>query len=315
MNKPTNCTIDGCTDQPYGRGWCLFHYKRWHRTGTPHRLCKGCGNNLPENVRGYCSKACKPLCAIEGCGKPESAKGWCKTHYNRNHRWGSPHLRPAECVTCGTTFPVGPKGHNAKFCTEDCKPRCSIDQCDRPAQSHGWCTMHYRRYLTHGDPLRSDRTEWATEWVCVVCGTEVEKGSGRRAHCSGRCQVLWAKYGPNLERSKPCQRCGTTIDMFDSMTPDRIKRRSDTALCNGCSKRDRRPARRQLDELLIRDFLICGICDEPVDPEIEWPAHRSVTVDHILPVAHGGTDDIDNLQLAHLACNASKQDRVGFKIA
>lgn len=314
MDKPTNCSINGCADRTYGRGWCMFHYKRWHKTGSPHRLCKGCGANLAENVRGYCSKACKPLCSIDGCGKSESAKGWCTTHYERDRRWGSPHLRPAQCVTCGTTFSVGPKGHNAKFCSDDCKPRCSVDECDRPAQSHGWCTMHYRRHLVNGDPTISNRTEWATEWVCVVCGANVQKGSGRRAHCSGRCQQLWARSGGNIERSRECTRCGEPIDLFEGATPSR-KRRADVALCVGCKGRDRRPARRQLAHLLVRDFLICGICDRPVDPDLAWPEHRSATVDHILPVAHGGTDDLDNLQLAHFACNSTKQNRVGFKIA
>lgn len=314
MDKPT-CTIDGCTNQPYGRGWCLFHYKRWHRSGSPHRLCKGCGNNLPENVRGYCSKACKPLCSIDGCGKPESSKGWCKTHYERDRRWGSPHLRPAECVTCGTTFPVGPMGHNAKFCSDECKTVCSIPGCTRVVKSRTWCHLHYRRYETHGTPTPVGVREWATEWVCVVCGADVPKGSGRRAHCSNRCQVIWARHGENLERVKECVQCGDIINMFETDTPNRMKRRSDTALCGSCRRRDTRAARRLLADLLIRDFLICGICDQPVDPDLKWPAHRSVTVDHIIPVAHGGSDDIENLQLAHLACNATKQDRVGFKIA
>lgn len=313
MDKPT-CTIDGCTNQPYGRGWCLFHYKRWHRSGSPHRLCKGCGANLPENVRGYCSKACKPLCSIDGCGKPESAKGWCKTHYERDRRWGSPHLRPADCVTCGTTFPVGPKGHNAKFCSDECKTVCSIPGCTRVAKARTWCHLHYRRYETHGTPTPVGVMEWATEWVCVVCGTAVPKGSGRRAYCSGRCQQLWIRSGGDIERSRECIRCGELIDLFEGATPSR-KRRTDVALCVGCKGRDRRPARRQLAHLLVRDFLICGICDRPVDPDLEWPAHCSATVDHILPVAHGGGDELDNLQLAHFACNSTKQNRVGFKIA
>jgi hypothetical protein len=30
---------------------------------------------------------------------------------------------------------------------------CSIDGCDRPHEARGWCSTHYRRWKTHGDPL------------------------------------------------------------------------------------------------------------------------------------------------------------------
>lgn len=30
---------------------------------------------------------------------------------------------------------------------------CSIDGCESPVRSRGWCSIHYRRWLEHGDPL------------------------------------------------------------------------------------------------------------------------------------------------------------------
>jgi len=29
---------------------------------------------------------------------------------------------------------------------------CSIDECDKPAKSYGWCNSHYERWRKHGDP-------------------------------------------------------------------------------------------------------------------------------------------------------------------
>lgn len=35
---------------------------------------------------------------------------------------------------------------------------CVIDQCVKPRLSRGWCSMHYFRWLRHGDPLTVFRT-------------------------------------------------------------------------------------------------------------------------------------------------------------
>ena len=31
------CSIDGCVDNAWARGWCTKHYRRWHRHGDPLR--------------------------------------------------------------------------------------------------------------------------------------------------------------------------------------------------------------------------------------------------------------------------------------
>lgn len=43
------------------------------------------------------------------------------------------------------------------------KTNCSIEGCDKPHLSRGWCLMHYRRWDRHGDPMRSIAT--AQEYV------------------------------------------------------------------------------------------------------------------------------------------------------
>lgn len=56
---------------------------------------------------------------------------------------------------------------------------------------------------------------------------------------------------------------------------------------------------------------ICGICGKPVDKSLRFPHPLSPTIDHIIPVDRGGhPSDIDNLQLAHFACNRAKSNKI-----
>lgn len=58
------------------------------------------------------------------------------------------------------------------------------------------------------------------------------------------------------------------------------------------------------DYVIDRDGRTCGICGRYVSPE------EALDIDHIHPVAAGGTDDPDNLQVSHASCNRRKGARV-----
>lgn len=54
----------------------------------------------------------------------------------------------------------------------------------------------------------------------------------------------------------------------------------------------------------------CGICNEKIDPSLRFPDPMCGTVDHIVPIACGGTHTWSNCQPAHKHCNEKKADRV-----
>lgn len=56
--------------------------------------------------------------------------------------------------------------------------------------------------------------------------------------------------------------------------------------------------------LLARDGDRCPICGEVLDRRVRDPDDpRYVTFDHVTPVSRGGVTRLDNLRLAHRACN------------
>ncbi len=64
-------------------------------------------------------------------------------------------------------------------------------------------------------------------------------------------------------------------------------------------------------KIILRTQEVCGICGYPVDKSLKYPDPMSATIDHIIPINKGGhPSDIDNMQLAHFACNRQKSDKI-----
>lgn len=67
-----------------------------------------------------------------------------------------------------------------------------------------------------------------------------------------------------------------------------------------------------LQALMEKDNYTCCICGKAVDcndREGRRIGRLYPTLDHIIPISKGGSHTWDNVQLAHMACNAGKCDR------
>ena len=53
----------------------------------------------------------------------------------------------------------------------------------------------------------------------------------------------------------------------------------------------------------------CHICGQPIDYSLKYPDPMCVVVDHLVPIAKGGSDGIQNKKAAHHACNSKKRAR------
>lgn len=73
-------------------------------------------------------------CAYETCKRPPHARGWCKSHYEKERKKRSAAFLAASPIP----QPVEP---------------CEIDDCPNPMKARGWCNAHYLKWFHYGDPL------------------------------------------------------------------------------------------------------------------------------------------------------------------
>ena len=55
---------------------------------------------------------------------------------------------------------------------------------------------------------------------------------------------------------------------------------------------------------------VCHLCGEVIDMRLKWPNRWSLTMDHVLPISRGGSNDLENIRPAHGSCNSAKRDRL-----
>lgn len=112
----------------------------------------------------------------------------------------------------------------------------------------------------------------------------------------------------------PCQRCGET---FTALVTRIDTARYCSTRCLSADAHDRRRARKAAAyiapvfrrRIFERDSWRCQLCKRKVDPTKEVPHPRAPTIDHVVPLAAGGTHEPANVQTACFLCNATKGDR------
>lgn len=105
---------------------------------------------------------------------------------------------------------------------------------------------------------------------CVCCGSTFRRTSGRHT-CSNACR--------------------------DEVKRERYRRK------NRRRRLRSEPGSYTLDDLISRDGRRCHLCDGRVDVRLSGMHARGPTIDHLVPISDGGSDDLRNVALAHRECN------------
>src|SRR3954447_19665791 len=246
---------------------------RWHHLEVDGRtgVCQDCGTAFPAGKRGAVAARC-PSC-------------------RRSRR---------TCPTCAGHLPriVRSNGSTAlpRYCSDGCKPRCTVPGCDRPQRKKAMCGRCYAIAHTGGDPAsphhrwhtgpprptptRSRHSPAQTRWCCV-CGSTPENKtwtSRTRRFCSPACERLWYRNDGKVPTGYNCANCAEWVDLA---RPGKRKR-SDSKLCDDCKPWHPRSSATKPRDLAERDGPQCRLCGDEVDLDLTYPDRMCPSIDHVV---------------------------------
>lgn len=117
----------------------------------------------------------------------------------------------------------------------------------------------------------------------------------RYAHCK-QCQKLFVTHGHRIVYcSNPCLEKYT-----QKQQSTRKNHRKRARLAHAKHEKYSRV------EIWERDKFRCYLCKKTLSPLTPFPHPRSLTLDHVIPIARGGSDTRDNVRTACFQCNSTK---------
>lgn len=120
--------------------------------------------------------------------------------------------------------------------------------------------------------------ELKTPKICAICGAEYYSQSPNSKYCSNKCKRK--NKGASVRR-----RCRKYNVYYDPQVKAQDVFRRDHYICK-----------------------ICGLECNTQDDKWGYTGPYSPSVDHIIPLAKGGTHTWDNVQCVHIICNSYKRD-------
>jgi hypothetical protein len=231
-------------------------------------------------------------CSIGDCSRQHWSRGMCSLHYQRWRKHGSADIALR-----------APNGTSASGCSAG-----GCGYVDPHGLVHGLCRKHYGRergvYQVGKPPIEAR--------PCAHCG-QTYRPRTRHAgiYCTRKCKELARAPKKSL---RTCPHCG------DRFMPIHAGHFLCSRRCSSAAHRLQSKFRSRAGELTRpdiwrykiaeRDGWRCGICGMPVSPTARYPDPLQATLDHILPVSRGGSNDPSNLRLAHMGCNRSRGNRM-----
>lgn len=232
----------------------------------------------------------------------------CTKHYDRWRKHGTTDERYRHCPKNHTLSPdnvVEIAGQRrCRTCREqkpDAEP-CVIDGCVSPQLARDWCRKHYLRWYRIGDTGTPPRF---MPKVCTV--DDCEKSAVRRGLCSKHF-ARWKTHGTTDDPPRRPTEC--SIEGCDRKPQARgwCKRHYKQLTGQGAAHEMKRHALKRgtqvesvdYERILDEHGMVCHICSG------EIASLADLNMDHVIPLARGGTHTYDNIRPSHKRCNQRK---------
>lgn len=227
--------------------------------------------------------------------------------------------RPAfiNCARCGAEKQVGRGGPTPIYCSANCRAALKYERSRQDGR--------YEQERVAARQRTRDRQQ-ANARPCPYCDalmlhpTRVQCGKEacKRRYYADRMRT-WqrihkAETGEWYHRKYADQQRDYARRRYQTQSHWR-ERYPDTAATADARRRMRMEQARTAEvfaplDVHTRDGWTCRLCLLPIDPEVAWPDPMSASVDHVIPLVHGGQHSMINVQSAHLGCNSRKRDRL-----
>lgn len=280
------------------------------------RICKYCGAEFIayRKNKEYCSRRCKDVAIKVRKGIK------CNTSTEPYHKI---------CVICGSAFDTFRDA--AVTCSEKCARARRIGYDPNTKRIN---TVEEWVNAAQGGFEYVSHTGGRIKIKCKRCGNVIERAYSTVKHKNVECEYCkevkqlqearqkMACFLIALKDARTPRRCANCGKMFTSNYPTQ-KYCSDKCKSVGKTHRSRcrhygvycDPSVTRI-KVVRRDKNICQICGKTCDPnDRRWGTLGAnfPTLDHIIPLAKGGTHTWDNVQYACASCNSYKRDLIDPK--
>jgi HNH endonuclease len=278
-----HCREEGCVKPIKARGWCSKHYQRWREYGDP--------NPKPKPPR---------LCNRQGCEQIHYGKGLCRQHYRDEYnKTNAERLAEYE-----QKRKQDPKRKAAELKRQQGRRSYLASWQRRPRMPYwaAWWEEQRRQEDIYDIGARlpvlwtGPRIVKGKATIKGKAAIKISQGPKTRQFIAGFCIVekcgeAWIDYAGRANGSRYCQeharirqkrpgshRAKTAgVDVIHPIIPEHV---------------------------FNRDGWRCHICGRKTKGKVPNP--RAPTLDHLIPIACGGSHTYANLRCACFRCNSIK---------